>query len=239
MADTVCFVSQAQRDYYIANYHIKQIDKLHVVYNGIDFAKLDSARPIVESQELKVSSGARLCMVGNFVRGRSQKVVVEAICDLRERGIANFDFFFIGRKDNAQAWRYDECVQYCEQYQLENVHFIGARSNVPALLKSMDGFVYSTVHDTFGIAVVEAIASGLPIVVNNWLVMKEVCGEGNEGIRYFKAEDAHDAADKIAELLANLERCRKVAEANAKRVRSQYSIENHIMRLHEIYTLKV
>ena len=243
MADTVCFVSQAQRDYYIANYHIKQLDKLHVVYNGIDFSKFDCIKP---SEDLKFEKDrVKLCMVGNFVRGRSQMVICKALQLLQSQitneklqitTLPSFDFYFIGRMDNAQAWRYDECVEYCNEHLLENVHFIGARSDVPALLKSMDGFIYSTVHDTFGIAVVEAIASGLPIVVNDWVVMKEVCGVANEGIRYFKTDDARDAADKIAELLANLEKSRKVAAANAERVRNQYSIENHIMRLNEIYS---
>ena len=238
MADVVCFVSKAQRDYYIKNYRIRQLDKLEVVYNGVDFVKLDVAKSTVESVKCKVESGRiRLCMVGNFVRGRSQMVIVKALHKLKEK-IGKWDFYFIGRKDEGQAWRYDECVQYCEDNQLTNVHFVGARSDVPILLKTMDGFVYSTEHDTFGIAVIEAIAAGLPVVVNDWDVMKEVCGEANEGIRYFRTEDVEDAADKIAELLGNLETSKKVAEANAKRVREKYSIEKHIERLNEVYSVK-
>lgn len=235
LADTVCFVSKAQKDYYIKNYRIKQLDKLHVAYNGIDFSKFDNINKDERMRGFE-DERVKLCTVGNFVRGRSQKVIVKAIEVLKERGISDFDFYFIGRKDNAQAWRYDECVHFCEENQLTNVHFLGARSDVPSLLWQMDGFVYSSIHDTFGIAVVEAIAAGLPIVVNDWDVMKEVCGEENAGIRYFKTNDAADSADKIADLVSNLESSKKAAEANALRVREQYSIERHIQRLTDVYS---
>lgn len=237
MADVVCFVSKAELDYYVENYRIRHQEKLHVVYNGIDFSKLDASYPIPDFLAEK-SNKVRLTMVGNFVKGRSQKVLVEAIkmIDKEEELKEKLDFYFIGRRDEKQAWRYDECVQYCKKHHLDNVHFMGARSDVPAVLKTMDGFVYSTVHDTFGIAVVEAIAAGLPIVVNDWDVMKEVCGEANEGIRYFKSGEAEDAAEKIKELLENFVKSKKVAEANAKRVRGQYSIERHIERLSGVYS---
>lgn len=55
---------------------------------------------------------------------------------------------------------------------MDKVHFMGPRSDVPELLASWDAFLYSTDHDTFGIAVVEAIAAGLPTFVNDWEVMK-------------------------------------------------------------------
>ena len=78
----------------------------------------------------------------------------------------------------------DFVLKYCEDNNLDNVYFLGGRGDVPALLKVMDGFVYSSVHDTFGIAVVEAMAAGLPVVVNDYEVMKEVCGNL---VTYFKS----------------------------------------------------
>lgn len=233
-------VSRYEKSFYEQRWGLPKENKLEVVYNGIDFAKLDAVKSIVESEELRDKSGIRLCMVGNFVSGRSQIVVCKALQKLivkSEELRVKWDFYFIGRRDEKQAYLYDECVRYCEEHSLNNVHFLGSRNDVPALLKTMDGFVYSTVHDTFGIAVIEAIASGLPVVVNDWDVMKEVCGDENDGIRYFKTGDADDAADKIEEQLANLQHSKKVAEANAKLVREKYSIDNHIQRLNEIYSL--
>ena len=106
---------------------------------------------------------------------------------------------------------------------------------MPTILKSMDGFVYSSHNDTFGIAVIEAIAAGLPIVVNDHPVMQEVCGEANKGIRYFRTDDAEDAAVLIEALIENIEQSKKAAEANAVAVRNKYSIETHIQQIYKVY----
>lgn len=233
MVGKVCFVSEYEKKWYQERQHIAN-GKCHVVYNGIDFAKFDRIEP---SEDVIFSNAGRvrLCMVGNFVSVRSQIVIVKAIRSLRQHGITNFDFYFIGNRVEAEAQCYDSCVEYSDINQLDNIHFVGGRNDVPAILKTMDGFVYSSACDTFGIAVIEAIVSELPVVVNDWPVMKEVCGEENEGIRYYRSDDAEDAANAIAALLTNMETSKEAAKKNAVSVRKKYSIEQHILCLESIY----
>lgn len=237
MADDVCFVSRYEQDWYHQQMHISGA-KCHVIYNGVDFNKFD-----VESECMKKLGNEgriKLCMVGNFMNGRDHTTLVRALQLLKERGINNFDFYFIGKKSEVDQHLYDECVRICEKNKLKHVHFLGARNDVPALLKVMDGFIYSTAHDTFGIAVVEAMYAGLPVVVNDWPVMKEVCGEAeNNAIAYFKSKDAEDCASAIEKFLNQISgattefksRCAN----NAQWVRERYSIEAYMERLHHIY----
>lgn len=233
VSEKILCVSAHQKSVYEQRWHLPKENKLEVVYNGIDFGKIDRALTI-EDWRLK-NENLKLAMVGNFVDVRSQIVVVKAIDVLQKRGITNFDFYFVGKRVEQEHDLYDNCVKYSEEHQLDNIHYLGSRGDVPEILKTVDGFVYSTARDTFGIAVIEAIAAGLPIVVNDWPVMTEVCGAENAGIRYFRTEDAEDAADKIAMLLSNLEESKKVAKENAKLVHDKYSIEQHINNLSRIY----
>jgi len=107
----------------------------------------------------------------------------------------------------------------------------------------MDGFVYSTAHDTFGIAVIEAIAAGIPVVVNDWPVMTEVCNLGlpetNSAIRFFRTDDVEDCADKMTTLLSDIETNKKQTQADCKQasdtVKQKYSIQTHINNLYSIY----
>lgn len=230
-------VSEYQKRYYERKWRLPEDNKLEVVYNGIDFSKIDNAAE--SGQWTEESSGVKLAMVGNFVKGRSPMIVVKGIHELAKQNIKDFDFYFIGRRDQKEPWRYDECVQYCAEHRLTNVHFLGAREDVPSILNLLDGFVYSTEYDSFGIAVIEAMASGLPVVVNDWPVMSEVCGEENAGVCYFKTGDYKDCALKIKELLGDIQRndvklnadCQKATE----QVRSKYSIITHIKNLYTIY----
>lgn len=246
IADKLCFVSGEQMKRYEERYGYIISRKGVVIYNGLNFEKFDVTNDRMSelTNEIIVRDGARkergirLCMVGNFNSVRSQIVIAKAIRELKvksQESRASFDFYFIGGRYKGEEHYYDECIAYCKEHGLDNVHFLGTRENVPALLQTMDGFVYSSRNDTFGIAVIEAIASGLPIVVNDHPVMREVCGDANAGVRFFHTDDAEDAAAQINALITNLEQSKQIAKANAIAVRNKYSIENHIDNVNQIY----
>ena len=59
-SDAVCFVSEAQRRYYLQKYKFHNPAKTHVVYNGIDFSKLDTTakpNPVLPSKIDPASRG--------------------------------------------------------------------------------------------------------------------------------------------------------------------------------------
>ena len=236
MSDELCFVSAYEQEWYQKHMKIAN-EKCYVVFNGIDFSKFDSEKSIVERKELRAKSGIRLCMVGNFMTGRDHLTLVHAL-ELIESRVESqdrrvkFDFYFIGKKSESSPQIYDECIRICDEKEMNHVHFMGARSDVPALLKAMDGFVYSTDHDTFGIAVVEAIAAGLPVVVNDWPVMQEI---GGDAVAYFRSKDVESCAEAIEQLLAELPRRKEAAKKNAAVFRKKYSIESYIETITKVY----
>lgn len=240
MVDDVCFVSRHEQEWYQRQMRIED-EKCHVIYNGVDFDKIDRNEGVSELE----NEGIKLCMVGNFVKVRDHLTLVRALArlkgleDERIRGL-EYDYYFIGKRSEATPYIYDECVRICEENKMTNVHFLGGRGDVPALLRQMDGFVYSTDHDSFGIAVVEAMASGLPIVVNDWPVMKEVCGEFEENyVRYFRSKDVESCAEAIQQLLkdisASTAEFKSRCAHNAQWARERYSIETYIATLSKIY----
>lgn len=232
-AKKLCFVSNEQMQSYEKRYGTIVRKKGVVLYNGLNFEKFELANE--ENSEITDERNIKLCMVGNFNSVRSQIVVANALALLRDRKMLPKEFYFIGGRFGGEEYYYDQCVKFCHEQGLDNVRFLGVREDVPAILKSMDGFVYSSNNDTFGIAVIEAMACGLPIIVNDHPVMKEVCGEANDGIRYFRTGDAEDAAETIANVIANLENSKQMAKINAERVREKYSIVTHINKLNKIY----
>ncbi len=235
--DAVFFVSEAQKRYYIEKYNIKNPQKLSVVYNGVNFEKLGEVKPKKfekKSPQATSKNALKFGMVGNFVRGREQNSVVKFLKLLKDKNVP-FEFYFVGAKNTAEPWRYDDCVRYCEDNGLtECVHFLGSRDDVPKLLAEWDAFVYSTDHDTFGIAVIEAIAAGLPTFVNDWEVMEEVTNHG-EWATLYATKNPADLLEKFCNFVSDKETYFKRAYDNAKQVRKMYSIEQHIHRLYTQY----
>ena len=238
-ADSSIFVSEYARDWYLKRTVFAPHKRSYVVYNGIDFSKFDKPyeRPDFLNKNDETSpETVKMVMVGNFSTARSQILLCQAIKSLKERNAGDIRLFLVGKKTNADPEVFDNCVNYCCKNSLldTSVFFLGGRSDVPAILQHMDAFVYATNRDTFGIAVIEAVASGLPAIVNDWEVMKEVTNNG-EWASLYKTMNVADCVDKIEGFLKNKGRRKEAALRNAEAVRQRFSIENHIRNLHEVY----
>ncbi len=234
-ADASVFVSGYVRDWYFRHTLFCPKRRCHLVYNGINFDKIETPYPEPAFfGECESTPGIRLGMVGNFVNGRSQIVVCKALKLLKDKG-ADFHFYFIGKPSEVEPGLFDACVNYCRENGLSSsVHFLGSRGDVPAILQHLDGFVFSTVRDTFGIAVIEALSAGLPVIANDWDVMKELSGEGH-WFELFKSGDEHDCCDKMLELIAHMESRKEKARRDASAVKALYSIDHHIAALNQVY----
>ena len=235
-SEKVICVSKVMIDYYVKRLKVSDFNnKLELVYNGINFSKFGY---VVKRTNMDVLN---LCMVGSFNSGRSHALIIEALHLLKQRKVLlpGVRFSFIGGGYRGEEFLFESCKELVHTYNLEDVVcFLGMRQDVPELLMQMDGFVYSSVSDTFGIAVVEAMAAGLPVIVNDWEVMREITNDGAWATLY-RSNDAEDCADKIDKLIhelrTNREQVMQRCESIAHEVRAKFSIENHIRQLEQIY----
>ena len=238
LADASVFVSEYVRDWYIQHTFFAPRRRCYVVHNGIDFSKFNHYYPcpdFLEKNTIGHEHCVKLAMVGSFVSGRSQEFICRCLKQLRDNGEERFLFFFIGRRSDAEPRLYDDCVRFCKENGLwDKVFFLGGRSDVPAILQHIDGFVYSTINDTFGIAVVEAMAVGVPVIVNDWEVMKEVSCNGQWATLY-RTNDVDDCVSKISDLICHRNNGMLSAANLSNAVRETFSIERHIQNLNSVY----
>ena len=237
--DASVFVSNYVRQWYLGRNPVVSPKRCHVVYNGIEFSRFDHRFPVPDFLEMPTSPGQKPCvklaMVGSFVSVRAQDFLCRCIKGLREQGMDGFQLFFIGRRSAAEPERYDACVRFCQQNDLMDVvHFMGEREDIPAILQHIDGFVYSTNEDTFGIAVVEALAAGVPVLVNDWDVMREITDDGQLACLY-KTQAVEDCIRKLGDFILNVNSYESSARANAHIIRERFCIERHIQSLNAVY----
>lgn len=237
-SDVLVFVSKYVQEYYLQRNRFCDVAKCHVVYNGVDVDKFEKKYPnpdFMELNKLDALGKIKLAMVGNFVSARSQIVICRSIKLLKEQGESNLDFYFVGKRVEKEANRYDECVRYCEENDLMDiVHFVGSRGDIPAILQHVDGFVYSTEHDTFGIAVIEALLSGLPVIANDWDVMKEISQDGKL-FTLFETESEEDCCEKMRSLMENIDVNNRDVKNHIDSVKNMFSIEKHIEGITAVY----
>lgn len=232
--DINIYVSNSQKQYYQTKYDLKS-EKQQFVYNGISFDKLDNFKFSSIREELGLSSDTLLLgCVGNFVPGRDQLTICRFLKKLKEQKV-DFHFLFVGKRAETAPHLYDDCVIFCEQYGLsDRVTFWGSRKDVPNILSQLDGFMYASDHDTFGIAVVEAMYSGVPVFLNDWKVLTEITDNGKHAIMY-RTKDEDDLLQKFTHFLENRNEYKQKAIMAKEFVINNYSIQSHIANLKEVY----
>ena len=232
------YVSEHQKEYYRQKYALKPALQ-KVVYNGINFDKFKTTDGVNLRTELNINKNTLLLgTVGNFLPVRDPLTICRFLKLLNEQ-TPDFHFIFIGKKSASFPQIQEDCVEYCREHGLiDKVTFAGSRQDVPALLPQLDAFIYATDHDTFGIAVVEALAVGIPVFVNDWQVMKEITADGEYATLY-KTKDEKDLLQKFMLFLQNKAAYINKAKQVSDIVRQKYSIEKHIENLNDIYEGKL
>jgi glycosyltransferase involved in cell wall biosynthesis len=114
------------------------------------------------------------------------------------------------------------------------VLFLGDRSDIPELLPGLDLFVMSSVTEGYSIALLEACASGLPIVATKVGGNAEIVQEGVNGNLVPEREPV-EMANAIIALLADGERAEAMGRAGREWVLDQGSFRTMATRYTRIY----
>ena len=101
-----------------------------------------------------------------------------------------------------------------------NVHFIGYRSDVPALIASFDAYVLPSLWEGLPLALLEALAQGLPIVASRVGGVPEVVDHGVNGFLVPPAD-----AKRLAEHLLRIRRDANLRKRMARASRDKFDAE--------------
>lgn len=194
------------------------MSKTVVIENGIQVEHYKNMKPLPFDKidrSLKVNEKIIL-MVAAMREQKDHETLIRASQLLPE----DYRVVFVGDGE-----RFDEVKQYAVVNGRENIIFLGRRSDVPAIMASSDLFVLSSKWEGFGLVVVEAAATGLPIVSSNVDGLREVVYE--IGGSLFEPGNEKELATKIIESIS----VEKKNNLNVKK----YSIEKTVTSYVEVY----
>lgn len=203
-----------------------------VVPNGIDVGELD-ARVVAgavprDSQGL----GPEDAVVGSVARFDPVKrldVLLEAARSLKER-IPRLRLVLVG--DGAEGPRLRRLAR---KLGLENMAiFLGFVEDAPRLYPAWDLYVSAARREGLPLAVLEAMASRLPIVATDVAGHREVVVHGTTGI-LVPPEDPASLADAVAALLLDGSRRQRLGLAGRARVLQHFALGPMVRRIEELY----
>lgn len=172
--------------------------KLTVIYNAVKIPK--QANFEEEKAFLKLLNYQQddkiIGMIGNFVWWKDQITIIKAFNLLQER-IPQLKLVFIGN-NNTDLGRV--ALKEAGQFVSSRIFFLGTVPNAVAYLKFFDLFIFSTIADTFGVAVIEALLNKKSVLASDIDVMKEISQNGKI-FKLFRKSNYTDLAESIIHLL--------------------------------------
>lgn len=116
------------------------------------------------------------------------------------------------------------------------IEFVGAipHSRVPAMLRGFDVYVAASRRESFGVAVVEASACGVPVIVTDVDGLSEVVEQDRTGL-IVPGEDATSLASAMKALILNKEMRRRLGEGGRVSVQRRYDWESSVTSMIACY----
>ena len=114
------------------------------------------------------------------------------------------------------------------------VHFLGLRTDIPDVLGAMDVFVLSSDWEGNPLSVMEAMASGLPIVSTAAGGVADLVESGKQGL-IVPLGDVQGFSGAMISLLRNQEARQRLGLAAARRARQSYDVSTMVRAYEELY----
>lgn len=206
--------------------------KTTVVYNGIDTSKY--GRNTDQSIRESLNLPARAILVGSLGNVRKAKgydVLVSAAARVVARS-PDVHFVIAGDKKPSIMKELDEQIKKLDI--AANVHFLGFQQDCAAMLAQMDIFLLSSTSEGFSISTIEAMATGLPVLVTR-------CGGPEEIVEHklngwmVESNNAEAIAEGFRVLLNDAELCARLALAGKQHANAKFGLQAMLDSYDEIY----
>lgn len=176
------------------NIRDRSSDKFQVIENGVSIEKIKQSIPYNKGDLVKdYNDNTKLiCMVGRFSEAKDQPTIIRSLINLP----SHVHLLLIG-----EGALKDNCMNLAERLGLSNrVHFLGFRTDVHRILKTVDIVILSSFWEGMSLASIEGLASGKPFVASNVPGLVEIVR--NVGI-VFNPGDSNELSSIINRLLTN------------------------------------
>lgn len=198
---------------------------------GVDLERFKTAtcERTEKRRELSVPEDAFLLVsVGEINQNKNHRTVIDALAKLENKNVY-YILAGVGAEQEALSAK-------AKELGLEDrVKLLGYRNDVSELYHAADACLFPSIREGLGLAAVEGMCAGLPVIASDNRGCRDFIGEENGFL--CRTLDSNDFANKIERLISEPALCKSMGEANREKV-EMFNINtiNHMM--YEIYELE-
>jgi glycosyltransferase involved in cell wall biosynthesis len=219
-------ISPDTESYFKQNLPHQLAKRIHLLPNAIDHDRF--SRYKAKAHE---DGPLKLINIGSFVAKKNQRFLIDVMLFLKQQGIAA-ELTLAGDGPLLEEVR-NKAISFG---MAENIHFPGNVSNVELLLAKSHLYVHSALYEPFGLVLVEAMATGLPIVSLDGNGNRELIIDAVNGYLVAKP-DVLTFAKRIIEATENIVTWHEMS-TNASSISMNYRMDNYIQELLLVYATR-
>jgi glycosyltransferase involved in cell wall biosynthesis len=223
--------SQAVKYFYTHTLGVKP-EKITVIPNGIDadyFNSIPRDENLRESFGIKPKDTAIIC-VANLHPNKGHQYLLEAFETVFQEQ-QNIHLLIVGDGEEKE-----NLLNQTSNYSSKNnIHFLGRRNDVPQLLKISDIFVLPTLFEGMSNAIMEAMASSLPIITTDIPENRALIEHKASGM-LTPPENTQSLSTVIQDLLNNTTLRENFGKEAKKTIEERFSLEKIADQLKNFYS---
>jgi glycosyltransferase involved in cell wall biosynthesis len=208
--------------------------RVEVVHHGVDLERF-APGPVDARVRADLGAAPEVPLVGIVGRVDPRKqvdVVVRAVAQLPASLQARL--VVVGASQLAPPEYVAGLRRLAHELLGERVRFVGARADVPDVLRALDVLVNASVAEPFGLTLVEAQACGIPVVATRSGGAPEIVDDGVTG-RLVPPGDPGGLAGVLTGLLGDPARRREMGRHARRHAERDHDIERQADRMVAIY----
>lgn len=224
-------------------FHIAQgldIQRTHVLYNGVDLTQFHP-RPRTGwlHRELLIEPDALLVgNIGQIIQRKGQNVLAQVAAMLAER-LPHVHYLFVGsrysEKDEAREYERNLHATFEESGLQHQAHFLGVRDDIPELLSELDLLVHTARQEPLGRVLLEAGATGLPIIATDVGGTREIFPSATNAAFIIPPNNVQPLATAITNLVNSEPQRQELGRRALQHIQTAFDLENAAPQLVEHY----
>lgn len=231
---TDCLITINQEDYERAKRKFKKCKQIELVHGvGVEENKFNLEMKNQEKEEVENQIGLKandfvLLEIGELNKNKNQIMAINAMKNLTKKN-PNIHLLIVGKGQQEDFYK-----TKINEYKLENnIHMLGFRKDIPQLLKISDVLLSLSYREGLPVNVMEAMASGLPVIATDCRGNRDLILNGQNGY-IVKTDDTVSLKEKILFLSGNINVCEQFKE-KSKDLIKKYGKEEIETRMEKIY----
>ncbi len=174
----------------------------------------------------------RIVMIGSINKTKGQDLLLKAFAKLTDKDVT---LFFYGTTGLSAHWYVHGLKRFARKNGIvDRVFFPGPTNDVEKVLQQSTILVHTSWKESFGMALVEAMTCGVPVIAHDLSGMKEVVVDGLTGF-LVKPNDIDMLAERISRLINDPDLRQRFGQAGRELVMEKYNIASRCVEYMELY----